>query len=955
MPHRTHAVRPRLMLIPLFALALALVAAPLLASPASSTDRITRAVDPGQRVTLAERRAAWISPANDAGAVPDDLPLARLSVVLKRSPDRQRAFEQLLSDQQDPASPAYHRWLSPREIGERFGATPHDIAAITDWLSAQGLAVDSISSSRTRIRFSGSAGAVAAAFATSMRYYRAGSEKRIATASDAAIPAAFADAIASVAGLQTVRYRPTLHVSAPVRAAVSTQPAATYCPGGSQPCQYNIFPADFSVIYDVNPLYQQGVKGAGQTIAVVGRSRIYPSDIDHFESLAGIDMSTPTTIIPPDGSDPGAPLTTCSDDSSPSCGNPADRLGDQNEATLDVQRAGSVAPDAPIDLIVSADTNSMDGVNLSIDYAVDHDPVPAKILSISFTSCEADNSRAIAESLDDFFAQAAAEGISVFVASGDAGVAGCASLDATPAPGEPRSTNILCSSQYVTCVGGTEFADADNPDAYWHSTNAAHFLSAIRYIPEGSWNEPLDSHGATQLAASGGGVSAYLPTPSWQTGAGVPGTQGRYTPDVSLHAATREGYFTCMAAQGGSCVVGSGGTFSFIAGGGTSASAPGLAGITALLNQKTGSAHGNLNPRLYALAASPAAAVFHDVTVGSSGVSGCTVALPSLCNNTTPGPGGLSGGIAGYLVGNGYDLATGLGSIDAANLVAHWSSSGAPSVNLDQVGLSGSWYNPATSGQGVVMQVAPDFYGAGRGLLFGGWFTFDVSAAGGPRWYSMQGEVDASSASATMPIYRSEGGNFAAPPNVGVASVGQATFSFSDCTHGTLAYVFSDGSGRSGSIPLTRLGANVACVPGGVAQPPPSYLLSGAWYNPATSGQGFLIDVNPIQQSLFVAWYTYAINGAQIGGAASQRWYSLQADFIPGISSLDDIAIYATSGGAFNSSAAVTTAQVGTASLDFSSCSAATLTYAFTAGANSGQHGTIPLVRTTPAAAGCSP
>ncbi len=119
-------------------------------------------------------------------------------------------------------------------------------------------------------------------------------------------------------------------------------------------------------------------------------------------------MSTPTTIIPPDGTDPGPPLTTCSDDSSPSCGNPSDQLGDQNEATLDVQRVGSVAPGAPIDLIVSADTNSMDGVNIAIDYAVDHDPVPAKILSISFTSCEADNSRAIAESLDDFFAQAAA-------------------------------------------------------------------------------------------------------------------------------------------------------------------------------------------------------------------------------------------------------------------------------------------------------------------------------------------------------------------------------------------------------------------------------------------------------------------------------------------------------------------------------------------------------------------
>ncbi len=119
--------------------------------------------------------------------------------------------------------------------------------------------------------------------------------------------------------------------------------------------------------------------------------------------------------------------------------------------------------------------------------------------------------------------------------------------------------------------------------------------------------------------------------------------------------------------------------------GGTSASAPSFAGIVALLNQKTGSANGNLNPRLYTLARTTSG-VFHDVTVSSSDVSGCTLSVPSLCNNTTPGPSGLSGGLSGYLVGNGYDLATGLGSVDAANFVAHWSGNAA-SVNLDQVGL----------------------------------------------------------------------------------------------------------------------------------------------------------------------------------------------------------------------------------------------------------------------------
>ncbi|MET0231015.1 MAG: S53 family serine peptidase [Rhodanobacteraceae bacterium] len=917
---------------------------------ANSADRIVRAPNPAERITLDERRAAWISPANDAGAVPDDLPLASLGVVLKRAPDRQRAFEQLLRDQQDPASPDYHRWLTPSEVGARFGATPNDIDAITSWLGAQGLRVDSVSNSRMRIRFSGSASQIASAFATSMRYYDAAGEKRIAATSSAAIPAAFADAIASIEGLDSVKFQRTLHASAPRRSA-ATSPAATYCPGGGAPCQHSIFPADFSAIYNLNPLYQQNLRGAGETISIVGRERVHQPDIDHFNDLAGTDLAPPTTIIPPDGTDPGTPLSTCPDSSQHGCGNPADQVGDQAEATLDVQRAGSVAPGAGIALIVSANTNSIDGINIAMDYAIDHEPVPGNVLSISFTSCEHDNSQAVADSLDDFFAQAAAEGISVIVASGDAGVAGCASLDAAPVTGEPKSVNILCSSQYVTCVGGTEFADAANPNAYWRTTNGANFVSAIGYIPEGVWNEPLGSSGAPQLASSGGGVSIYLPTPSWQTGPGVPGTQGRYTPDVSLPAATREGYFTCMAAQGGPCTTGTDHTFTFIAGGGTSASAPGIAGIAAILNQATNTANGNLNPRLYALAATPAAGVFHDVTVASSDVAGCTVATPSLCNNTTPGPNGLSGGLQGYLAGTGYDLATGLGSVDATNLVNRWNA-GAGGVDLDQVGLSGSWYNPATSGQGVVMQVVPDHFGSGRGLLFGGWFTYATSAGGGTRWYSVQGEVDSASDSATLPLYLSQGGNFAAPPSVGVTPIGEVTFRFSDCNHGTMTYSFTSGSPPEQEIPLTRLGANVSCQPGGATTPPPSSLLSGAWYDPATSGQGFVLDVNPVQQNLFGAWYTYATNGAAIGGAASQRWYSLQTTYAAGAHSVA-ATIYASTGGVFNDPAHVTTTPVGSGTLTFQSCSAATLAYTFTAGENNGRSGTIPLQRATPVPAGC--
>jgi len=925
-----------------------LCASAMAAERGPAPDRVTTTPDVSKRVALSARRADWATPANDQGPLPDDLPLTHLAVTLKRSPERQQAFEQLLREQQDPASANYQQWLSPTEIGDRFGASAHDVDAISSWLTTQGLTIDAISNSRTRIRFSGTAAAVSAAFATEMRYYQAAGEKRIANVEAAQIPAAFADAIDSIAGLQSIRYRSALRA----RTATSLQPAGSNCSGAT--CTYNIFPADFNVIYNLNPVRQQGIDGAGQNIAVVGRSRVYEPDMLNFQQMTGLATNYPTVIVPPAGTDPGTPFSTCSDDSSPSCGNPADQFGDQIEATLDVQRAGSTAPGATIDLIVSANTNSVDGVSIALDYAIDTDPVPAKILSVSFTSCEADNGSSVAESLDGFFGQAAAEGISVFVASGDAGVAGCASLDSAPLPNEPESTNILCASGNVTCVGGTQFADSEDPDAYWHPTNGPNFLSAIGYIPEGAWNEPLSSSGDTQLAASGGGVSAYIAKPSWQTGTGVPGTQGRYTPDISLHASTDEGYFTCMAAQGASCAV-SAGRFSFIATGGTSASTPGMAGIAALLNQKMGAAQGNLNPQLYALAANPGDAVFHDVTLSSSGLSDCVLTQPSLCNNSTPGPDGLGDGLEGYAVGTGYDRATGLGSVNVANLFDHWGGSAGAGVNLDQLGLGGPWYNPATSGQGIVLQVIPDFYGAGQGLLFGGWFTFDVTAAGGQRWYSIQGQVNNTAAAATMPIYVSEGGNFDAPPAIGVEPVGQVTLAFSDCTHGTMNYAFRDGSGRTGTIPLTRLSANVTCTPGGdAANIPPDYLLSGPWYDPATGGQGLVIDVNPVQGVLFGAWYTYAPDGQQIGGGASQRWYTLQATYAAGQHVLDNVGIYAVSGGAFNEAAAVTTTQVGTANLRFLNCGAATLDYTFTAGAAAGREGSIALARTSTPPEGCN-
>ncbi len=294
--------------------------------------------------------------------------------------------------------------------------------------------------------------------------------------------------------------------------------------------------------------------------------------------------------------------------------------------------------------------------------------------------------------------------------------------------------------------------------------------------------------------------------------------------------------------------------------------------------------------------------------------------------------------------------------IESRLLLALLLPGAANAVNLDQHGLTGSWFNPATGGQGIELEVYPDFGGAGHGLLFAGWFTYEATAAGGQRWYVLSGDVSGDNAIADLGIYTQYGGNFNAPPMLGAAiSLGHATLQFDDCNHGSLNYAFTDGSGRVGTIPLMRLTANVTCAPGGDdGSAPSSYLLSGNWFNSDSGGQGLIFDVNPVQNNLFAAWYTFAPDGQQVGGPESQRWYVLQAPYTAGITSVSDIPIAIGTGGVFDNPAPTQTQIVGSASLAVQSCSAMTLNYAFDAGTNQGLSGSVNLTRVGPTPAGCS-
>jgi pseudomonalisin len=627
--------------------------------PVRQVDRIAANPDYSPLVALGGRLPGWAGTGNQVSGQAVDLGASlHVSVILSRDAAAQAAFDELLANQQNPDSPLYHQWLTPQQVGQLYGPTADDLAAVSSWLTSQGLKVDAIAPSGVIVHASGPIAVVGNAFHTSFGMFAVAGRAQLSATSEPFIPAALGSVIRSVHGLTETQYEPQSRFSVRVLPAAGKQPQVDL--GGGV---YAILPNDFAVIYDIASVYSEGNQGAtigskAQRIAIIGKSRIVASDISNYETLAGLPSVQPTVVLA--GADPGV-ATGAS-------------IGYASEATLDVDRVIGTAPGAQPDLVISADTSTEDGVDIAMAYNIDtlRDP----IMTISFGSCEAQNGASETDYLNSQFQTAASEGISTFVSADDSGVAGCdtpfAAVSATETP-QIASINVLCSSGYVTCVGGTEFNDASDPEVYWSSTNANNgYESALSYIPEGAWNESttVSSGGATvyQVAAGGGGVSAYIAKPSWQTGVGVPGDGFRDVPDVSFTAADHDGYLGCFAAGEGSCESTSSGTEITVFSG-TSAAAPGMAGIAALLNTKLGAAQGNLNPTIYKLAASTPVA-FHDATVATSGVSGCVAATPSMCNNSTPGESSLTGGLAGYLVTTGYDQATGLGSLDVANFIA---------------------------------------------------------------------------------------------------------------------------------------------------------------------------------------------------------------------------------------------------------------------------------------------
>jgi len=550
----------------------------------------------------------------DMGPVDAETRLDRMILELQPSAMQQAKLDLLVEEQQDAASPLYHQWLKPAEYGARFGASVSQLQQITAWLTAHGFAIDEIAANNRLIVFSGTAAQVEETFHTTIHRYNVDGEEHIANAGNPQIPAALAGVVGGVVSLHNFRRTSAISSLRKLNSKPLAGPHAEYSAGAS----HYMFPQDFATIYDLNTLYTEGTNGAGASIAIAGRSNINLSDVASFRATSGLAANAPTVLVP--ATDPGLVG------------------GDQDEATLDVEWSGAVAPSVEVKLVVEASTATSDGVDLAAQYIVNHATAP--VVSVSYGSCEQAMSSAEQAFYSSLWQQAASQGMSVFVAAGDAGAAGCNT--GAEAMGAGSGVNGLCSSPYSTCVGGTEFNEGTDYAAYWAAANAAGNASALSYIPEKVWNES-GANGGCGLWASGGGVSTLYPQPSWQKGVGATSAAQdaggmRMVPDVAMSAADHDGY-----------VIYENGTYWVIAG--TSASSPSFAGIMALVVEKQGrTGQGSANPGLYALA-NTARNPFHATPSG---------------DNTVPG-------VTGFTASGGtYNLATGLGSVDVAVLVGAW-------------------------------------------------------------------------------------------------------------------------------------------------------------------------------------------------------------------------------------------------------------------------------------------
>jgi Pro-kumamolisin, activation domain/Bacterial Ig-like domain (group 3) len=720
------------------------------AQKAPAANRIVESVNDAQTVTLRGNVHPLARPQYDRGVVSDSQPLNRMMLLLQKSPTQETALRQLLDAQQSKGSASFHTWLTPEQYGKQFGPSDADLQTVTDWLTRQGFAISKVSAGRTVIEFSGNVAQVRNAFHTEMHKFVVNGEARVANVSDPQIPAALSPVVAGVVALHNFPKRPQSRRVGTFQKDLSTgqvKPLFTYTDAAGT--FYGVGPGDFRTIYNV----PSAATGANASIAIVGQSNINIQDVRDFRTMFGLAANDPTIIV--NGPDPGL----------------VD--GDEGESDLDIELAGAIAPAANIIFVTSqglqsnanqTDTQISEGIDLSALYIVDNNVAP--IMSESYGACEASLGTAGNQFYSSLWQQAAAEGITVVLSSGDTGSAGCDSLDNGPAATNGVNISGLASTPYNLAIGGTDFNQFNIWSTYWNTSNdPTTQTSAKNYIPETPWNDSPCAVAfptvCTTVAADGSDLSAGAGGPSncvvlnssgttcttnstfpnggyvkppFQTGAFDSGDSVRDIPDLSLFAGDGVNgsfYIVCQSdvnPGGAACDLSTSttsGTHNFSGVGGTSGAAPTFAAIMALVNAQTGQRQGNANYVLYALAAldanyasgacnasAPATGcVFNDVNIAANtnqvawnNSVACVGGSPNCSQSSGFGILVLNNNPA-FVSAKGYDLSTGLGSVNVTNLLAKWATAvRTPTTTAVSAATGGS---PSGTAFSATITVAP--------------------------------------------------------------------------------------------------------------------------------------------------------------------------------------------------------------------------------------------------------
>ncbi len=688
-PARTiRTVRPTSFSLPVSLLAACALAAtlPCAAAAQAPRPRITKAVDDSVRVALPGSISPLARPEFDLGEVPAATQLTSVKLLLKRSPEQAAALTAYLEQLQQSSSPNFHRWLTPDQFGQLYGPADEDIAAITGWLESEGLTGVSADKGRIAIQFSGNAAQIERVFQTSIHSFKNGSREFLSNTTDPRIPAALSPVVAGIYDLSDLQ--PTSHLvygpDGRYNPALKKLVTRDTAPGSAHPeltgkngTFLYITAADGATLYNtpnktLNANFTSGATydGTGATIGVGGTSPIDTSIVVNYRTLFLGDKKAPTVT---------------NDD--------ATSTNAQNEAYLDLDVSGGMAPGATQHFYTAPKLSTAITHMLS-DNSVD-------VFNLSFGECEFNLGATLNQAYLGYWQQAAGQGISVTVSSGDSDSAGCDGKDDYPAY-LGLAVNGLASTPYNLAIGGTDtYGLVTDFSTYVGTTeDSNYFRSLLKPIPESPWNDSQVAPGPISQAVAatgrysinggGGGASscsmetlsgdAYVCTsgyakPSWQKGTGVPADKVRDLPDLSLMAGPGydSGAWLVCTESGGDCSVNSSGEFFFSGIGGTSASAPAFAGILALIRQKTGDRLGQAANEIYSLFNGPhAGAIFNDITTGNNSPP-CQQP-----NSIYPSPNCVKNTVgnyfeSGYNAGTGYDQATGLGSVNATNLISYWS------------------------------------------------------------------------------------------------------------------------------------------------------------------------------------------------------------------------------------------------------------------------------------------